>query len=89
MAKDFYKVLKKRASRNINIDSFLNNVYSKDFYMENTYTIHEKWNEPYLDSIRENMRKAYEATDQEKEMKNNNFDPQLFSEESFIERLLA
>jgi glycosyltransferase involved in cell wall biosynthesis len=71
------------------IDSFLNNVYSKDFYMENTYTIHEKWNEPYLDSIRENMRKAYEATDEEKEIKNNNFDPQLFSEESFIERLLA
>ena len=72
----------------LEIDSILSNVYSKDFYMENTYTIYEQWREPYLDSIREQMRKAYETTESEKKQKLSNFDKQQFSESSFIESLL-
>lgn len=72
----------------LEIDSFLSNVYSKDFYMENTYTIHEQWREPYLDSIREQMRKAYEMTSEEKQQKLKNFDKTIFSEEAFVESLL-
>jgi len=69
------------------IDSILTNVYSKDFYMENTFTIYEKWKEPFLDSIRTNMRSAYESTQQERKNKINNFNKQIFSEESFTKAL--
>lgn len=70
------------------IDSFMTNVYSKDFYIENTYTIHEQWREPYLDSIREQMRKAYETTQQEKQKKIQNFKAETFSEKRFVESIL-
>lgn len=70
------------------MESFLTNIYSKDFYMENTYTIYEQWREPYIDSMREQMRKAYETTQEEKIAKLQKFDKQQFSEESFIKNLL-
>lgn len=71
------------------IESFLTNVYSKDFYMENTYTIHEQWREPYLDSIREQMRKAYETTKSEKVQKLQKFNRNQFSEKTFIESIIG
>lgn len=72
----------------LEIDSFLCNVYSKDYYMENTYTIYEKWREPYLDSIQKQMRKAYELSSIEKQNKLAHFDKNQFSEKTFVERLL-
>lgn len=72
----------------LEIESFLTNVYSKDYYMENTYTIYEQWRDPYLDSIREQMRLAYETTQDIKTQKINNFDKSIFSEEAFIKQLL-
>ena len=71
------------------IDSVLSNVYSKDFFMEYEYTIHEMWREPYLNSIRQKMRQAYETTEQEKQQKLNNFDKSLFTEENFRNKLLS
>lgn len=70
------------------IDSMLTNVYSKDFYMENTFTVYEKWREPFLDSIQQQMRLAYETKDIEKNNKINNFDREIFSEKAFVEGLL-
>lgn len=72
----------------LEIESFMTNVYSKDYYMENTYTIYEKWREPYLDSIRQQMRKAYELSSFEKRDKLLHFNKTKFSETSFVERLL-
>lgn len=76
-------------SNGFEIESFMTNIYSKDFYMENTYTIYEQWREPYLDSIREQMRKAYETTPTEKENKIKNFDKSQFSERAFVESIIG
>lgn len=69
------------------IESMPTNVYSKDYYMENTYTIYEEWREPFLDSIRKQMRLAYETSSKAKKEKLNNFDRAIFSEESFVKGL--
>lgn len=69
------------------MESVLCNVSSKDFYIENTYTIYEKWREPYIDSIREQMRKAYETTPDQKTQKLTNFNRNEFSEEYFRNQL--
>jgi glycosyltransferase involved in cell wall biosynthesis len=71
----------------IEIESILTNVYSKDFYMENTFTIYEKWREPFLDSIRSSMREAYEMDQKQKQDKLNNFDKQIFTEQHFLKEL--
>ena len=55
--------------------------------MENTYTIYEEWREPFLDSIRKQMRLAYETSSKAKKEKLNNFDREIFSEESFVKGL--
>ena len=73
----------------LEIESMLTNVYSKEFYIENTYTIYEQWREPYLDSIREQMRKAYELSSVDKLKKMSNFNKNQFSEQAFRERILA
>lgn len=70
------------------IESFLNNIYSKDFYMENTYTIYEQWKEPFLESLRIQMRKAYETTQKQKNEKLSHFDKKIFSEKSFVSELI-
>jgi len=69
------------------INSFLSHVYSKDFYVPYEYTIYEQWREPYLDSIRKQMRLAYETTELEKDTKIQNFDRNIFTEENFLKEL--
>ena len=69
------------------IKSMLTNIYSKDFYMEYEYTVHEMWREPYIDSIRKQMRAAYETTEAEKQEKINNFNKDIFTEEHFLNQL--
>jgi hypothetical protein len=70
------------------IQSMLTNVTSKDFYMENTFTVYEQWKEPFIDSIREQMRKAYETTKIQKQQKLQNFNNQQFAEASFVKSII-
>lgn len=42
------------------VESFETNVFSSSFYDKNSFTIHEKWHEPSIQSLRESLRKAYD-----------------------------
>ena len=41
------------------IDSTNNNIFSTDIHSDHSFTIHELWYEPNIDSLREKMREAY------------------------------
>lgn len=69
-------------------ESIMSHVWSPTYYIENTFTIYEKWYEPYIDSIRSKMRKAYELTAEEKKSKRNNFDRSVFSYEHFNRNII-
>lgn len=70
------------------VESTVANVWSSSYYIENVFTIYEKWHEPYVDSIRRQMRKAYELTEEEKEIKRKHFDKSIFSYENFNKKIL-
>jgi hypothetical protein len=70
------------------VESVMSHVWSPTYYVDNTFTIYEKWYEPYVDSIREQMRRAYELTSEEKEAKRNNFDKNIFSYDNFNRHIL-
>lgn len=70
------------------VESTMTNVWSSSYYIENVFTIYEKWHEPYIDSIRKQMRKAYEMTEQEKQVKRNNFDKKIFSYDHFNKNII-
>lgn len=67
------------------VESIDTNVYSRDYYNHKTFTIHEKWKEPNIHSIRQCMRQAYEN----RENQNLNlFDSSVFSYANTLGKLL-
>jgi len=42
------------------VEAFETNVFSSHYYDKNSFTIYEKWHEPYIQSIRKSLREAYE-----------------------------
>lgn len=66
------------------VDSIDVNVYSRDFYNHKTFTIHEQWKEPNLNSLRQCMRKAYD----DHNMTKIQFDTSIFKYANVLGKLL-
>lgn len=67
-------------------DSVDVSVYSRDYYNNKTFTIHEQWKEPNIHSIRSCMRRAYENRHLDDQLKL--FDPTIFSYANTLKKLL-
>jgi glycosyltransferase involved in cell wall biosynthesis len=70
------------------IKSILSNIYSTEYYFEYENTIYEMWREPLLNSIKQQMRKAYETDEYVKAQKLSKFNKNIFTADYFIEELL-
>jgi glycosyltransferase involved in cell wall biosynthesis len=64
------------------------NIFTPDFYSKNTFTIHEQWKEPDINSIRRAMREAYNMTKKQKDEKLSYFDKTIFHQSHFLESIL-
>lgn len=60
-----------------NIDSSQSNIYCNDF------SIYETWYDPSIESIMSNMRQAYDLTNEDRSVKLNKFNKNLFSHHQF------
>ena len=70
------------------VESSIGSVWSTNYFMENTFTIHEKWMEPNMSSLRRSLRSAYEMNNETKTMQASKFNKDLFSYPYFYRNIL-
>lgn len=76
------------STNGIIVNSIDVNVYSRDFYSPKTFTTHEQWKEPNIYEIRKAMRKAFELSEEQKNVMNNTFNKDIFKYQNVISNLL-
>lgn len=70
------------------VNAMESGVYSSRYYTNNSFTIHETWMEPSIQSLQEKMRLAYELSKAESSALTRNIERDLFTDKYFINKLL-
>lgn len=70
------------------VDAIESNVYSPTTLHNNLFTIHDKWHEPNIVSIQQQMRAAYDMTANSKNQLLNNYNKSYFDIESIKDKIV-